>query len=85
MEKTQSTATPFILGVDLGTNSLGWALIGLNAESPAGLIRCGARVFDATRPFKINDIGRYTSEGRLTNAIYAENCVRNHPHYALTS
>lgn len=38
---------PYILGIDLGTNSLGWALIRLNEAAPQRLIRCGARVFDA--------------------------------------
>lgn len=38
---------PFVLGIDLGTNSLGWALIRLNEAAPQRLIRCGARVFDA--------------------------------------
>ncbi|HEV2176446.1 MAG TPA: hypothetical protein VGW33_04485 [Terriglobia bacterium] len=41
------TAGPFVLGLDLGTNSLGWAMIGLDEGKPARLIRCGARVFDA--------------------------------------
>lgn len=39
--------TPFVLGIDLGTNSLGWAMIGLEVDRPAQLLRCGARVFDA--------------------------------------
>ncbi len=38
---------PFILGVDLGTNSMGWAMIRLDDGRPAGLIRCGVRVFEA--------------------------------------
>lgn len=39
---------PYILGIDLGTNSLGWSLIACNsAGDPAQIIRCGARVFDA--------------------------------------
>ena len=38
---------PFILGIDLGTNSVGWALIRLEDGKPAGIIRAGARVFDA--------------------------------------
>ena len=42
-------ATPkdFILGIDLGANSVGWALVCLQDGEPAGVIRAGARVFDA--------------------------------------
>lgn len=37
-------ATPagdFILGIDLGSNSLGWAMIGLENGKPSMLIRAG--------------------------------------------
>lgn len=37
----------YILGIDLGSNSLGWAMIGLIDGEPAELIRTGARVFEA--------------------------------------
>ena len=37
----------YILGIDLGTNSLGWAIIGLIDGEPAQLVRAGARVFEA--------------------------------------
>ena len=37
----------FVLGIDLGTNSLGWSIIGLVDGEPARLIRAGVRVFDA--------------------------------------
>ncbi|MGH9432351.1 MAG: hypothetical protein ACRD3T_12495 [Terriglobia bacterium] len=47
MEKINSSAALFTLGVDLGTNSLGWALTGLEEGKPTHLIRCGVRVFDA--------------------------------------
>ena len=43
-------ATPagdFVLGIDLGSNSIGWALVGLVDGEPANLLRAGARVFDA--------------------------------------
>lgn len=40
-------ALPFVLGIDLGTNSVGWAMIGLNHDGPASVVRCGSRVFDA--------------------------------------
>ncbi|MBI5893694.1 MAG: type II CRISPR RNA-guided endonuclease Cas9 [Deltaproteobacteria bacterium] len=36
----------FTLGLDLGTNSIGWAMIGHNnEEQPSGLIACGTRIF----------------------------------------
>jgi CRISPR-associated endonuclease Csn1 len=37
----------YILGIDLGSNSLGWAIIGLIDDEPAQLICAGTRVFDA--------------------------------------
>ncbi|MFB3924363.1 MAG: type II CRISPR RNA-guided endonuclease Cas9 [Terriglobia bacterium] len=37
----------FILGIDLGSNSLGWALIARENGEPNGLSRAGVRVFDA--------------------------------------
>lgn len=42
-----TTPTEFVLGIDLGTNSVGWAVIGLIDGEPANLIRAGVRVFDA--------------------------------------
>lgn len=39
-------AAPYVLGLDIGASSVGWALIGLDRGKPAHLIRCGARVFD---------------------------------------
>jgi len=42
-----TTPTEFVLGIDLGTNSLGWAVVGLIDGEPANLIRAGVRVFDA--------------------------------------
>ncbi len=36
----------FTLGLDMGTNSIGWAMIGHdNEEQPSGLIACGTRIF----------------------------------------
>jgi CRISPR-associated endonuclease Csn1 len=39
--------TPYVLGIDLGTNSVGWALVRLENGVPAGIIRAGSRVFEA--------------------------------------
>jgi CRISPR-associated endonuclease Csn1 len=37
----------YVLGIDLGTNSLGWAIVGLVDGEPAKLVRAGVRVFEA--------------------------------------
>jgi CRISPR-associated endonuclease Csn1 len=37
----------YVLGIDLGSNSLGWAVIGLEGGQPAKLLRAGVRVFEA--------------------------------------
>jgi CRISPR-associated endonuclease Csn1 len=37
----------FILGLDIGASSVGWAILGTDKGKPARLIRCGARVFEA--------------------------------------
>jgi len=37
----------YVLGIDLGSNSLGWAMIGLEDGKPAKLLRAGVRVFEA--------------------------------------
>ncbi len=42
-----SAEGPYILGLDLGANSLGWALVRLERGKPAGLMRAGVRVFEA--------------------------------------
>lgn len=44
---TEHNDGEFVLGVDLGTNSLGWAIIGLVDGEPESLIRAGVRVFEA--------------------------------------
>ena len=44
---TANPAEDFVLGIDLGSNSIGWALVKLVDDNPAGLIRAGARVFEA--------------------------------------
>jgi CRISPR-associated endonuclease Csn1 len=37
----------YVLGIDLGSNSLGWAMIGLEDGQPAKVLRAGVRVFEA--------------------------------------
>ena len=40
--------SPYVLGLDLGTNSIGWALIKLDDnDKPCGIERVGVRVFEA--------------------------------------
>ena len=40
--------SPYVLGLDLGSNSIGWALIKLdNDDNPCGIERVGVRVFEA--------------------------------------
>lgn len=41
----QTSSNPFALGLDLGANSLGWAIVALKNEIPAELVLTGARVF----------------------------------------
>ena len=37
----------YVLGLDLGSASLGWALIALDdADNPVSLIRAGVRIFE---------------------------------------
>ena len=47
MQATPSQAPRYLLGIDLGSASLGWAMIRLNdANEPVGLLRAGVRIFD---------------------------------------
>ena len=41
------TGVPYILGLDIGASSIGWALLAANTDRSERLLRCGARVFDA--------------------------------------
>jgi len=47
MPESANSTQPYVLGLDLGSASLGWALIGLDAtETPVSLIRAGVRIFE---------------------------------------
>ena len=37
------------LGLDVGTNSLGWAVLGLLDDAPRDIIDCGVRIFSEGR------------------------------------
>ena len=42
--------SPYRLGLDLGTNSIGWTMVDLDAEGkPAGIRRMGSRIFSDGR------------------------------------
>ena len=40
-----SQSIPYILGLDLGANSLGWSIIGLVEDQPACIVDAGVRIF----------------------------------------
>jgi CRISPR-associated endonuclease Csn1 len=42
-----SEAKNYVLGIDLGANSVGWAAIEFNAQRPVGILAAGVRVFEA--------------------------------------
>jgi CRISPR-associated endonuclease Csn1 len=47
MSESGVSAQSYVLGLDLGSASLGWALIGIDAaETPVSLIRAGVRIFE---------------------------------------
>ena len=39
--------TNYVLGIDLGSNSLGWAALHCEGETPTGILASGVRVFSA--------------------------------------
>jgi len=41
------TFSPYILGLDIGANSIGWALVKTEKDKPVCLLRAGVRVFPA--------------------------------------
>ncbi|MGH9354980.1 MAG: type II CRISPR RNA-guided endonuclease Cas9, partial [Terriglobia bacterium] len=52
-----------ILGIDLGTDSLGWALVGRNNGEPQRLVRAGVRIFDSGMDQK-NGLGKEESRNK---------------------
>ena len=47
MFSTLETPQKYVLGLDLGSASLGWAMIALNAaDDPFSLINTGVRIFE---------------------------------------
>ena len=47
MSSAMETPQKYVLGLDLGSASLGWAMIALNrADEPTSLVRAGVRIFE---------------------------------------
>ena len=47
MSSARETPQKYVLGLDLGSASLGWAMIALDsANDPIGLIHAGVRIFE---------------------------------------
>jgi CRISPR-associated endonuclease Csn1 len=44
---TDSLSRPYVLGLDLGVRSVGWAILDLDGEQPVSLRACGVRCFEA--------------------------------------
>ena len=56
---------PYVLGLDLGSASLGWALIALDSQhNPTGLIRAGVRIFQPGVEGSALDIERGKDQSR---------------------
>jgi CRISPR-associated endonuclease Csn1 len=53
----------FILGIDIGANSLGWALIDITGDHPSSIIRAGVRIFEAATEGDLES-GREESRNR---------------------
>ena len=46
--KEKTGNQPYILGLDIGTSSLGWSAIAVDSRgNPSGIVACGARIFPA--------------------------------------
>ncbi|HUO57612.1 MAG TPA: hypothetical protein VMV05_05490, partial [bacterium] len=45
LSKTQNPNTQTILGLDIGANSIGWALLSAHYGKPQGLLGTGVRIF----------------------------------------
>jgi CRISPR-associated endonuclease Csn1 len=59
----KDVGSSFILGIDLGAASVGWALVRTESGSPAGIIRAGARVFEPAVDGDM-EAGREESKGK---------------------
>lgn len=46
-DRDLSLKEDLVLGLDLGSNSVGWALVQTKKGRPVALVDAGARVFDA--------------------------------------
>jgi len=44
---SRTAASEYLLGLDIGTTSIGWAFIALKSDEPCGILRAGVRCFEA--------------------------------------
>jgi CRISPR/Cas system Type II protein with McrA/HNH and RuvC-like nuclease domain len=44
---SRTAASEYLLGLDIGTTSIGWAFIALRNDEPCGILRAGVRCFEA--------------------------------------
>jgi len=58
------TATPYVLGIDLGSASVGWAILRQPAPSGNDLVATGVRVFDPGVTGEVSDIEAGKDEAR---------------------
>lgn len=67
----------YAIGLDIGVASVGWAVVALDAqENPCGIIRIGARIFDAAEQPKTGD----SLAAPRRNARSARRRLRRHRH-----
>jgi CRISPR-associated endonuclease Csn1 len=64
MQPSRSEKRPYILGLDIGTSSIGWACIGTVREKPDSVIVCGVRRFDPGMEGTSTDFARGKENSR---------------------
>lgn len=52
----------YLLGIDLGANSVGWLLLKKDGETTTGVLACGSRIFEAGVEGGMDKIARGTDE-----------------------
>jgi hypothetical protein len=74
-----TAASEYLLGLDIGTTSIGWALIALKSDEPCGILRAGVRCFEAGVEGDI-EAGKDSSRARPRRiarlARRARQCIR---------
>ncbi len=64
MISDQQQSVRYRLGLDIGCNSAGWAAAQMDGDRPAGILRCGVRVFPAGVEGSAEQIERGRDESR---------------------